>query len=145
MALYLGPEFLPTWNGYPPRMSDEDYRIWLRWWPGVRGQALRMWFDVGLGAGKEIPDETSAELAWMWTRNTQKRADVIIETMDEIRLVEVRFKAQPNAIGRLLTYLDLLEADNPWTKRIRPVLVTDQLDPDVRASAAKRDIFYVVV
>ena len=145
MALYLGPEFLPTWNGYPPRMSEEDYRIWQRWHPRVMQYILRMWFDVGLGEGKPIPPDTSADLAFMWTRNTQKRADVIIETDTEIWLVELRFKAQANAIGRLLTYLDLVEDDNPFTKAIRPLLVTDQEDPEVRRSASKRRIQYLVV
>lgn len=144
MSLYLGPEFLPTWNGYPPRMSDEDYRIWQRWYPTIRHQVLRMWFDVGLGAGKPIPEGTTADLAFMWTRNTQKRADVIIEVAEQIWLVEIRFAAQPNAIGRLLLYLDLLEDDNPWTKPLRAILVTDQEDPEVRRSAEIRGIQYIV-
>lgn len=144
MSIYLGPDFPPTWNGYPTRMSEEDYRLWQRWYPAIRGQVLRMWFDVGLGKAKPIPEGTSAELAYMWQRNTQKRADVIIETILEIWLVELRYKAQPNAIGRLLLYLDLLEAENPWGKPIKPILVTDQEDPEVRSSAEKRGIQYLI-
>jgi RecB family endonuclease NucS len=104
-----------------------------------------MWFDVGLGLGKPIPQGTTADLAFMWERNTQKRADVILETAEDISLVELRFKAQPNAIGRLLTYLDLLEPDAPWGKPIHPLLVTDQLDAEVRSSAEKRGIRYIVI
>lgn len=144
MALYLGPQFLNTWNGYPPRMSEEDYRIWQRWYPTIQRQVKQMWFDVGLGKPKPIPAGTSVELAFMWDRNTQKRADVIIETSQEIWLVELRFKAQPNAIGRLLTYLDLLQDENPWLKPILPILVTDQEDPEVRRSAEKRAIRYLI-
>lgn len=145
MALYLGPEFPPTWSGYPPRMSEEDYQIWQRWWPTVQQFALRMWFDVGLGTGRPIPPGTSPELTFMWERNTQKRADVIIETTTAIWLVELRHAASLNAIGRLEGYFDLLEADNLWRKTIAAFLVTDREDRDVRASATKRDINYVVV
>lgn len=145
MALYLGPEFPPTWSGRPPRMSDEDYRIWLRWWPTVQQFALRMWFDVGLGTVDSIPPGTSAELTFMWERNNQKRADAIIEGLTDILLVELRHAASLNAIGRLLGYLDLLQADNPWTKPIVALLVTDREDRDVRATATARGIRYAVV
>lgn len=145
MALNLGPEFSPSWPGRPPRMSQEDYQIWLRWWPTVQHLALRMWFDVGLGAGRPIPEGTSTELTFMWERNNQKRADAIIETNDTIWLVELRDKASLNAIGRLEGYMDLLEQENPWGKPIVAHLVTNQEDRDVRASAEKRGIRYVVV
>lgn len=107
--------------------------------------ALRMWFDVGLGTVDNIPPGLSTELAFMWERNNQKRADAIIETPPTIWLVELRHSASLNAIGRLEGYFDLLEADNPWTKPIAPFLVTDREDKDVRASATKRGIRYTVV
>lgn len=142
--LYLGPEFLPTWNGYPPRMSEEDYRIWTRWYPTIRQSVLRIWFDIGLGNIPEIPPGTSAELAFMWERNNQKRADAIIEAPTEIWLVELRNAASLNAIGRLEGYQDLLQPDAPWNKPIVPYLVTNHEDRDVRASAEKRGIRYLV-
>lgn len=145
MGLFLGPTFPPTWGGRPTRMSDLDFMIWRRWWPSVQHMALQMWFDVGLGTVDPIPPGLSAELAFMWERNNQKRADAIIESGPAIWLVELRHSASLNAIGRLEGYFDLLEADNPWTKTIASFLVTDREDRDVRASATKRDINYVVI
>lgn len=104
-----------------------------------------MWFDVGLGTVDNIPPGISTELAFMWERNNQKRADAIIETDIQIWLVELRHSASLNAVGRLEGYQDLLEPDNPWTKPILPTLVTDREDKDVHATATKRGIHYVVV
>lgn len=145
MTLILGREFPADWSGYPPRMSEEDFQIWQRWWPTVKHLALRMWFDVGLGGGQAIPEGTGADLAYMWTRNTQKRADAIIETADSIWLVELRFAAQPNAIGRLLTYRDLLVKEHRFNKPIRPTLVTNREDPEVRETAQNLGIAYEVI
>lgn len=145
MPTFLGQTFTGTWTGRPPRMSEQDFAIWKRWHPAIMGQIRRMWFDVGLGGGQPIPPNTTAELAFMWTRNTQKRADVIIETDQMIWLVELRFAAQPNAIGRLLVYFDDLQDDNPFDKPLRLFLVTDREDPEVRRTATRRGINYVVI
>lgn len=126
-------------------MSDLDFMIWRRWWPSVQHLALRMWFDVGLGETPTIPEGTSADLAFMWERNNQPRADAIIEMAEDISLVELRENASGNAIGRLLEYSDLLDEDAPWPKPIRMLLVTNRDNPNVRRSAEKRGIRYIVV
>lgn len=124
-------------------MSPEDLEIWRRWWPSVERGAIALYFDIGLGLPDELPEtEDSAALAG-WIRNTQKRADVIIERADEVWLVELRFNAQSSAIGRLLTYQQLLIDDNPFKKPIRPYLVTNKFDSEVRRIAEALGLQYV--
>lgn len=144
MPTNLGPEYPPTYNGYPPRMSPEDYEIWQRWFPAHRQEIKRLWFDVGLGLPDQIPETEDANQLLGWIRNTQKRADVIAETEKEILLIELRFNAQLNAIGRLSGYVLLIKDDNPFTKPIRPMLITNKQDSEVERLGKALGIEYRV-
>lgn len=125
-------------------MSPEDFEIWRRWWPTVQRGALNLYFDVGLGLPDTLPEtEDSAQLAG-WIRNTQKRADAVIERAPEVWLIELRFNAQSSAIGRLLTYQQLLIDDNPFQKTVRPYLITNTFDSEVRRIAEALGITYLV-
>lgn len=126
-------------------MSAEDFEIWKRWWPKIRAGTVSVWFDVGLGLPAELPQTEDAALMLMWIRNNQRRADVILEREDEVWLVELRMRANPNALGRVLVYMDLLAEDNPFTKPVVPFLVTDREDPDTRRAAEARGVRFVVV
>lgn len=125
-------------------MSVEDFAIWSRWWPTVREGTVALYFDVGLGLPDEIPATDDANQLLGWVRNNQKRADVLIEREDAVWLVELRFRAQSSALGRLKTYDALLLQDNPFTKPVRLFLVTDRRDSEVGLVAAMLGINYVV-
>lgn len=129
----------------PPRMSPEDLDIWRTWWPTHQENALGLYFDVGLGAGKVANLIGSPAELRAWERNTQKRADVLIVFPDGIDLVEVRFAASVNAIGRLLTYRELYN-DDPAAGPIKQVmLLTNDRDEDVARLSALNNIRYEVI
>jgi hypothetical protein len=145
MPTILGNRYEPNFTGYPPRMSAEDFPIWQRWYPTIKDTALALYFDVGLGLPDELPESTDANQLLGWIRNTQKRADAIIERAQDVLLVELRFNAQLNAIGRLQGYKILLQDDNPFRKPIIPVLVTNKPDSEVRRVASAAVIIYQTV
>lgn len=147
MPTLLGPAWPPTFTGFPTRMAPEDLQIWQRWFPTIAQETLQLYFDVGLGDGRPPPEETPPELARMWLRNTQKRADVLIVRQNEVWLVELRFAAQPSAVGRVLTYALLWERDPVIRKPLVPWIVTNgaAFDPDVRDTAEAHGIRYAAV
>lgn len=145
MPTILGPRFAPAFTGHPSRMSEEDFPIWSRWWPTIRPTVQTLYFDVGLGMPDELPQTEDADQLLGWIRNTQKRADAILERRADVLLVELRFNAQLNAIGRLLGYKKLLEQDNPFRKLVIPLLVTNRKDSEVQALAQDLEITYDVV
>lgn len=145
MPTDLGPEFPPTFTGRPTRSSNEDYAIWQRYWPAVRPGTLRLWFDVGLGLGSPVPEAATAAERRMWVKNTQKRADVLIEREKELWLIELRDEAQASAVGRLFLYRDLWHEDPQVPKPLQLVLVTNREDRDVRKLSEKNGISYLVV
>lgn len=150
----------------PDRMAPGDFEIWARWWPSIADGTVTVIFDVGLGDGLPLSPDSPAgrvlsapfdfrvlassppgspeKLAFMHLRNSQKRADVIIEREAEVWLVELRFAAQASAIGRLLMYGRLWAEDPVFDKEVRLFLVTDADDPDVRLTAKDFGVSYVV-
>lgn len=145
MPTILGYRYPPTFDGYPPRMSAEDYQIWQRYWPQVKAAAQGIYFDVGLGLPDELPETDDAAQLLGWIRNTQKRCDVLIEREEAVHLVELRFNAQLNAIGRLQGYMLLITDDNPFRKPIIPFLVTNRPDSEVERLCRSQAITYLVV
>jgi hypothetical protein len=128
----LGRRFAPRWFGRPPHMSGEDFAIWGRWWP-----AHDRLFTSVFGAVDEAH-------AGMWTRLTQKRADVVLEAASGWTILELRAHAQLNAVGRLLGYGLLWGKDHPDGRPVELLLVTDVADADVRELAGVSGIRYEV-
>lgn len=145
MATDLGRDFPPGWDGIPPHMPIAEAQLWRAWRKLSGYPGLRMWFDVGLGKSKECPPGTSEDMARMWTRLNQKRADAIIEHATYIELIEVRTGSQASALGRLLVYQYLLLEDNPFSKPLQLTLVTDNQDAELMIVARSQDITYIVV
>ena len=144
MPTTLGQKYLPTWDGVPPHMSPEDYEIWKRYRPTIIRDAQAIYYDVGIGGQITVPPGTTPEMAAMWFRNTQKRIDVLLDYGIGWIIVELRFNASSSAIGRLLHYRDLWNADPPDKRPLLLRLVTNRDDPEIRALAQKLDINYVI-
>jgi hypothetical protein len=145
MPTILGAAFSSSFTGYPPRMSQEDIEIWRRYFPTVREGALLLYFDVGLGLADELPAIEDANQMLGWIRNTQKRADVMIERAARVDLIELRYNASSNAVGRLLMYWKLLREDNPFRKPIRPILVTNRFDSEVAGLCGQTGVEFVAI
>ena len=126
-------------------MSKEDFKIWQRWRPFALRNAIAVYYDVGLGDGKPVPQSVSPNLRKMWLKVNQKRADIIIEYHNKILLVELRFNAQLDTIGRVIGY-GLLWEKNPVIKKpINYIIVTNLLDLDVKEAAETIGIDYKIV
>lgn len=145
MPTLMGRRYPPSVIYNPPQMSEEDYPIYKRWAvDGLKG-ALAQWFDVGLGEGAGLDRPTERPLQYMWLKVTQKRADVIVEYDDHIKILEMRHQASPNAIGRVLTY-SMLWLDDPVIKKPAQIwIITNTWDPHVRRIAEQMGINYLVV
>lgn len=145
MSTVLGPRFDHSFTGRPAHMSPEDRQIWERWWPTIRHQIKDLYFDVRVGKGKEAPLGEPENFRKMWTDLTQKRIDVVLTRPGEVWLVEIRFAASPNAIGRLLTYHMLWQDDPALPGKVELYIVTNIHDEEVARASALAGITYIVV
>lgn len=112
-------------------MSTEDYKIFLRARDLIFLNAANVFYDVGLGGATDFPEGTGEELKSMWKSVTQKRIDVLVETADHWKIIEIRPRATSTAAGRLLQYKDMWDQDPPDSRPTKLILLTDAPDPDL--------------
>ena len=142
MPTILGEKCKLSMIRTPAGMSQEDRKIYDDWKTTALKEDYDLYFDVGLGAGIPAPPETDPDIARGWFLNTQKRADLIVDTHSEWWIVELRFNASSNAIGRLLMYKKLFLQDQIKTQPIFLILVSDRYDPDLEGLANDNRILY---
>ncbi len=145
MPTDLGVPFPPDWRGYPPHMSARDLVIWRQWYTTVARDVVHLYFDVGLGPGAVVPPRTEPALARMWVRLNQKRADVLLERVSDVVILELRASASASAVGRLLLYRRLYLQDAVLGADLKLWLVTDRIDDETRAVAEESGIQVWVV
>lgn len=145
MPTDIGVPFPPDWRGYPPHMSQRDLLIWRTWYPGVARDAIALYFDVALGEGTYTPPKTPPDLARMWLRLNQKRADVVMQRASDIVIIELRASASASAIGRLLLYKKLYLQDPVLGTQLQLYLVTDRLDAPTQELAQESGILPIIV
>ena len=145
MSTLLGRRFPPTTGIYPPHMSPEDFKLFKRWGIDALKDAINVYYDIGLGEGAPADIVIEDNLRLMWQKITQKRADVVVEYLDHVDIVELRFNATSNAIGRLLAYQMLWNDEPPIAKETFIVLVSNRFDPDLERLAGQHNIRYLIV
>ena len=145
MPTVLGRRFPPITTTYPPHMSPEDYKLFKRWMIDAFRSAINVYYDVGLGEGSPSGMELDPSMLKMWQKVTQKRADVVVEYLEYVDIVELRFNATSNAIGRLLSYRMLWQDDPPINKTAFFSLVSNRFDPDLERLAGEHNIHYLIV
>lgn len=145
MTTALGTPYLPSWAGRPPHMSPEDYQIWQRWRPSLWGHVGTLYFDVAVGSVAPPSEMYDEKLRAGWVRLNQRRIDVVADRGETAEIIELRFDATPNAVGRLLMYAQLWHEDNPLQIPTTLTLVTNFERPDMRALCRAHSIDYHVV
>ncbi len=145
MPTELGPPYPINYPGLPTHMSTEDYTLWVRYQTTIPQTARALYFDVKLGGHRAIAQNPPPNLAHMWYSANAKRADVLIAYDDHVSIVELRTRAQPNAIGRLQTYRMLWEDDPAIPGPLTLELITDTYDPDIERLSKEVAITYRVL
>lgn len=145
MSTVLGRRVSPVSPFYPAHMSPEDFKLFKRWKADALKLAINVFFDVGLGEGIGPGDVTDPVMLKMWQKITQKRADVVVEYLDHVDIVELRFNATSNAIGRLLSYRMLWDDAPAIDKPTFIVLVSNRYDLDLERLAGIHNIRYTIV
>ena len=116
-------------------MSPEDNLIYESWKAKNLNASMKLYFDVGLGDGVKPPAALDQNMIRGWLYNTQKRADLVVDTGEECWIVEFRFEASSNAIGRLLMYRKLYLQDPIFKYPLKLILVSNRYDNDLAGLA----------
>lgn len=145
MPTILGPKYSIDWRGKPPHMLKVDIPIWYRFLEKYGSQFNSLYYDCLLGGPHLTPREEKDPLLRMWRFNTSKRADVIVETKDEVWIIEVTSEPKVRALGQLMMYKRLWKEDPKSNKSLKVVLVCDRVDADVVAASSTYGVETYVV
>lgn len=126
-------------------MLPPDIPVWYRFLDKWNHLIVNLWYDCLLGGPILSDQEELDPLKRSWRYVTAKRPDAIIETRNEVWIVEVASNPGLRALGQCLTYLSLWAEDPKITKIERSVLIVQTLDTDLGAAAARFGVLLFVV
>lgn len=140
MPTLLGKSYDRSWRGSPPHMLSPDIPVWYRFLEKWGALFEKLYYDVLLGGPWLSPARAKDPMWRMWRATNAKRADAIAELANEVWIIEVSKRPGLRAVGQLMTYLALWQEDPKIEKIEIPVLVCEEVDTDLIASAAKYGI-----
>lgn len=126
-------------------MLAEDVPVWYRFLKKWGASFQNLYYDVLLGGPRLTPDQEKDPYWRMWRSNTSKRADAIAETSNQVWIIEVAKTPGLRAVGQLQVYRSLWIEDPKISKPESVVLVCQDVDTDLLASAAMYGILIYVM
>ena len=145
MPTTLGRPYALSWRGRPPHMLDPDIPVWWSWLDLYGYDAINLFYDVQLGGPDYTPEQLKDPLTKMWYNNLAKRADALIETDDQVWIIEVTADPGLRAIGQLQTYRALWLRDPKIAKPETLILVSHTIEPDLLDAATMYGLLCYIV
>lgn len=126
-------------------MSPADTTIWEKFIDTFPSRYTTVDYDFALGStpltSLQLETESDAAMVRLW----QKRIDVLAKSGDETHIIEVKPSAGASALGQVLSYCELYKNYVDPTAKLKPILVTDSLKPDMAMLAQSMGVELVVV
>ena len=126
-------------------MLPPDVPVWWRFLETWGHVVEKLWYDCLLGGPFLTPEEERDPIMKSWRYVNSKRPDAVVETKDEVWIIEVSANPGLRAMGQLIAYQALWLEDPKIIKIERPVLIVETLDTDLGAAAARMGALIFVV
>lgn len=132
-------------HGNYPHMAKLDAAIWERFLDQYADNFEEVAYDVALGGF--LPDESQGDLPTRtgYQYSTALKVDAVLRRAGELWMVEVKPSAGVSALGGALCYTVMAEQDGFSTFPLVPVVVTDQVSPDITFCAETLGVTVVAV
>ena len=121
------------WTHYPHMLEDEA-RIWTRFLETTDLVFEKITYDVHLGLGVLPLPSDPAWMGNLLSAVTKKRVDAVGETRNDIWIFEVKPRISMSALGQLVTYFELYQAEYRPTKAVMLAAIGEREAPDIRSS-----------
>lgn len=112
------------------RLSSNDAKIWHDFILQNPKKYKQVAYDVLVGTGSIVDEDTSDIYQIDYSDLTKKRIDVVGFTDDFIDIIEIKPRASGSALGQVLNYLRLYQSTYLPKIPVFPVIITDSLSPD---------------
>ncbi len=121
-------------------MGDGDRTVWSEFLARRGLEWGDYAYDVELDRSGPAVAVDDPALRRMWTRLVAKRVDVVALRAGGATLIEVRTRAAWQSVGQLIGYRALWPRDYPGVPLEGALLVTDEIDPAIRAVAVAQGL-----
>ena len=141
----LGEAYSPDWAGVPAQMSSNDTAIWTRFQNIAPQYYKACYFSVLVGDATMWSEGLDEDMTRVVEHASRRRIDVVGETEEAWHIIELRQNAGPGAIGSVLTYKILWEADPPDDKPVFSIIITNTTDSNLAFACQKLGIKLILV
>jgi Tfp pilus assembly PilM family ATPase len=128
-----------------PNVRETETLIWERFLAKYPDAYDEVAYNVKVGEGSEIPEDTDVNLAKGFKELTQHKIDVVGFKGNAIDIIELKSYAGTRAIGQVIGYRDLYAHSVDPVASPNLVIITDTLRPDTKIIAEKQGIKIIVV
>ena len=115
-------------------MLEDEARIWTRFLETTDLVFEEITYDVHLGLGVLPLPSDPAWMGNLLSAVTNKRVDAVGETRNDIWIFEVKPRISMSALGQLVTYFELYQAEYRPTKPVMLAAIGEREAPDIRAA-----------
>ena len=115
-------------------MLADEARIWTKFLQTTNLEFIKIDYDVHLGTGiLPLPGDPEY-MRRLLSAVTKKRVDAVGETAEDIWLFEIKPRVGMSALGQLVTYFELYQAQYQPRKGIMLAAIGEREAPDIRAA-----------
>ena len=114
-----------------PHLGPEDAAIWSKFIQRKPNFYDLVEYDAKVGEGRDYSEHPDDQYKADMVLLSRKRIDVIGFKAGEIHIIELKPKATLSAIGQVIGLMKLYQAENQTTAKIMPVIITDEILPDM--------------
>ena len=116
-----------------PAMTWVESRITQAWLEEHGAAYDRIEFNIRLGRGISLGEGFGQETQRMAELVTQKRADIVAYSPDQVTIIEVKVRVTFTALGQLLGYRLLWQQANPDSPPVRLMAIGRAIVPDAES------------
>lgn len=120
-----------------PHMLSEDSAVWRTYLGGGPAAFEAVWYDIHVGTAMPMPDNAEPWMKKVVDGVSRKRIDVVADLGNWFWIIELKPICGMAAIGQAVTYVDLFERELAEGKSCIPVVICDQVEEDVQATAER--------
>lgn len=117
-------------NSYP-HMAATDAPIWSRFIVANPAAFDAVAYDVAVGEGASFDTVVNPLTGGHVGRLYQRRIDVVAKKDDKYFIIELKPRASTSAIGQVKGYAKIFARDFPAAPVVAPIIITDELLPEM--------------
>jgi len=134
-----------TLRGKFPHLLAKEVVLWEKYLAKYQNDYTHFEYDVHVGKGVELGNETDPTLQKIALGLTRKRIDVVGHKEKSITLIEIKPDAGLSAMGQLMAYVYLYKIQFRPSKSILTHILSDIIDVDTRNAARAYGINWTTV